>query len=66
MTPCYREALVELTFKEQYRLIEIAHETREPELRRLAIAVLREYRSPLTTFRREDSSDLLPQVRVAG
>lgn len=41
------EFVESLGLREQFRLVEIAHETKEPEIRVAALSVLRSYLNPM-------------------
>ena len=44
-----------LSLHEQFKLVEIAHETKDSEIRKAALAVLQKYLNPLVTMVPEDS-----------
>lgn len=63
------EYVEKLSLHEQFRLVEIAHETNSYEIREAAMKVLHKYLNPLVTFTSCDLCDLRtkpPNCAVPG
>lgn len=49
-----------LSLQEQFRLVEIAHETSDHEIKKAALTVLQKYLNPLVTFVDHGGADAKP------